>query len=505
MYGYCQETTCNRQPGNPATGYFQQIFVTFATPATSKPGGLPCMQYITLWDFLLTPIFMLVLSAIARGQRNRRYPAGHPLRPYYMPALYLKFGGAIFIGMLYQYYYGGGDTFNFFEHTRVINTAFSKDFTAWLKLVTHQPVADNPDIYEYRTRLWWYNDTASYTVAAIGAVFGLLSGTAYLPIAVCFAYLSFTGVWAMFRTFASLYPTLHKQMAVAFLFIPSTFVWGSGVFKDTICMFGLGWLTYTVFRLFINRDFSLRNILLLALSFYLMWVVKKYIVVAFVPALAIWLLNTYSSRIRLAALRWLARLAFVGVAGAGFWLAAQVFAEELDSYSLEAIAETAQTTRGWLAYKTEVDGGSGYDLGAFDPSFGGMLRVFPQAVVVTLFRPFIWETRKVIVALSALEALLFLYFTIQAFRRRGIGNTLQLVGKDPNLLFFLIFSLIFAFAVGISSYNFGALSRYKIPCMPFYAAFLVVVLYQGKTGKQPLPQPRRRAVPFGSPPETKPV
>ena len=55
-----------------------------------------------------------------------------------------------------------------------------------------------------------------------------------------------------------------------------------------------------------------------------------------------------------------------------------------------------------------------------------------------------------------------------------------MVGKDPNLMFFLIFSLIFAFAVGITSYNFGALSRYKIPCLPFYGAFLMILLNQSK-------------------------
>jgi hypothetical protein len=56
-----------------------------------------------------------------------------------------------------------------------------------------------------------------------------------------------------------------------------------------------------------------------------------------------------------------------------------------------------------------------------------------------------------------------------------------MVSKDPNIIFCLIFSLIFAFAVGISSYNFGALSRYKIPCLPFYAAFLFILLSNGKT------------------------
>jgi hypothetical protein len=433
------------------------------------------MQYLNIWDLILTPIFILILSTIAKKMRDKRYPPGHPLRRYYMAALNIKFAGAIFIALIYQYYYGGGDTYNFFLHTKTINSSLTDSFGTWFKLITRQSPEINPEIYQYSSRMEWYHDPASYTVAVIAAIFGLFTATTYMPTALLFAFFSFTGVWAMYRTFVNLYPKLHKELAIAFLFIPSTFVWGSAIFKDTICIFGLGWLVYTTFRIFVNRDFSIRNILLLILSFYLIYKTKIYILLAFLPALSIWLLATYSSKIKFAGLRFFVKLAFIGVAVAGFLFFSSLFAKELQKYSLDNIANTAAVTRGWLT-TASGDEGSAYDLGEFDPSIGGMLKKFPQAVVVTLFRPFPWEARKVIVLLSALEALLFAYFTIKAFQRSGLIRTIKFIGKDPNLLFFLIFSLIFAFAVGISSYNFGALSRYKIPCLPFYAAFLVILL-----------------------------
>jgi ABC-type Fe3+ transport system permease subunit len=110
-----------------------------------------------------------------------------------------------------------------------------------------------------------------------------------------------------------------------------------------------------------------------------------------------------------------------------------------------------------------------------------MLTKFPAGVVVTLFRPFPWEVKKVIVALSALEAIIFLAGTLIVFFRNGFWGFFRKIFSDPNLTFFLSFSLIFAFAVGVSSYNFGALSRYKIPCLPFYAALLIILYYS----KQP--------------------
>ncbi len=446
------------------------------------------MQYLTIWDLVLTPVYLLVLHYIAKTQRDKRYPPGHSLRRYFLPGLWAKFGGAIFIALVYQYYYGGGDTFNFYQHSKIINSSLADSFSTWVDLLIRRPADANPTLYAYVSQLGWYSDPSSYTVAAFGAVMGLLNGTSYLPIALLFAYFSFTGIWAMYRTFANLYPQLHKELAVAFLFIPSTFVWGSAVFKDTVCMFGLGWLTYTTFRIFINRDFSFKNLALLVLSFYLIYKVKIYILLGFLPALSIWLLITYSSKIKNSGLRFFAKLGFIIIAIGGFLFFSQLFANDLKRYSLNNIASTASVTRDWISYSSG-DEGSGYDLGTIEPGIGGMLQKFPQAVAVTLFRPFVWEAKKIIVFLSALEALVFIFFTVQVFRKNGLINSFKIIGKDSNVLFCLIFSLIFAFAVGIVSYNFGTLSRYKIPCLPFYAAFIVIMLYANK--KPPLTQVKR--------------
>jgi hypothetical protein len=440
------------------------------------------VQYLTIWDLVLTPVYLLVLSYIAKRQRDKRYPVGHPLRRYFMPGLWVKFGGAIFIALVYQFYYGGGDTYNFYRHSLAINSSLNDSFSTWFGLITHQSADNNPQLYAYISKLQWYNDSSSYFVAVIAAILGLLNGTTYLPIALLFAYFSFTGIWAMYRTFANLYPKVHKELAFAFLFIPSTFVWGSAIFKDTVCMFGLGWMVYTTFRIFVNKDFSASNLFMLVLSFYLIAIIKIYILLAFLPALGLWLLLTYSHKIHQWGLRWFMNIFFSALTIGGFFFFSQRFADELNKYSLEKVAKTAAVTRGWIAYASG-DEGSAYDLGAFDPTLLEMISKFPEAVVVTLFRPFLWESRKIIVFLSALEALAFLYFTLKAvFLKKG--KIFSIIGKDASLMFFLVFSLIFAFAVGISSYNFGALSRYKIPCLPFYAALLVVLLYQDRKPKK---------------------
>ena len=438
-------------------------------------------QYLTIWDLVLTPLYLVVLIFVAKRIRDKRYPVSHPLRKYFLPGLLVKFGGAIFIALVYQYYYGGGDTYLYFTQSKIINSALDDSVSTWFKLLFRMSPEADPYIYRYSSQLYWYNDAASYSVPAIGAIFGLLNGTTYLPIALLFAFLSYTGIWAMYRTFVDIYPNYHKQLAIAFLFVPSTVIWGSALFKDTVCMFGIGWLTYTVFQIFLKRNLSLKNLFFLVFSFYLVFTVKVYILVAFVPALMVWLRMNFSGRIKSTSLRWTANIFFVSIAIAGLFVVANNFAEQLGRYSLENLASTAQQTQGYISNVSEAEGGSAYDLGQHDPTLTGMLSKFPSAVVVTLFRPFLWEAKKPIMLLSALEAFAFLLLSVLVFYRRGIGSAFKAAIADPTLCFFLIYSLIFAFAVGVSTGNFGTLSRYKIPCMPFFAAFLIL-LYSSRQG-----------------------
>ena len=56
------------------------------------------------------------------------------------------------------------------------------------------------------------------------------------------------------------------------------------------------------------------------------------------------------------------------------------------------------------------------------------------------------------------------------------------IESDAFLIFCLLFTLILGFGVGLSTSNFGALVRYKIPFLPFYM-FLVLFFVKFKNEK----------------------
>src|SRR6476646_10442599 len=111
------------------------------------------MQFITWLDFVLLPFYLGIVYFIAKAFRDRKYPPGHPWRPYFMPGLLAKMGGAIFIGLIYQYYYNGGDTAHYFIQGKIINSSFSDSPGKWINLIFRIPKWYNGEYSEYTSRL----------------------------------------------------------------------------------------------------------------------------------------------------------------------------------------------------------------------------------------------------------------------------------------------------------------------------------------------------------------
>ena len=371
---------------------------------------------------------------------------------------------------------------NYWHQTEIINSSFNESIGAWLKLITASAEIYDVDVYKYTTQFYWYGaKSPEYLISIIGAIIGLFTMTTYLPTSVIFASLSFIGVWKMYVVFTKLYPRLTKQMAFAFLFIPSVIFWGSGFMKDTITLTCIGWVTHFFYRIFFENKKVIFNSALAIIFIYIIYIVKSYIVMAFLPAVLLWGVGLLSYKIKDTRLIIFARYflyasAIAGIALIGGRLQTEMFGE----YNVESIAYKSFVTRDYLYRISNEQDGSGYTLGDFDPTLLGMLEQAPAGINVTLFRPYLWEARKPIVMISAIESLLYLIFTIVAIVRNNPIRMIQRIFADETLQFCLIFTLIFAFAVGISTSNFGSLVRYKIPCLPFYTAFLIILFYPPK-------------------------
>jgi hypothetical protein len=419
-------------------------------------------------DLIVTPFVIMIVYVVAFMIR----PAvtDQVTRGYFFPALTAKIVGAIALGFIYQFYYSGGDTFSYQLHgSREIWTAFFKEPLLGVRLFFSESKYE-PGFYGYTDSVHYFWDPNAMIIVRIATIFDFLTFSTYTGTAVCFASLGFCGGWMFFLTFYKRQPELHRWLAISALFVPSVVFWGSGILKDTVTLAFLGMATYCFHVLFIERRIKLGTIFLFILSLYVVFAIKKYILVSFMAAIMVWLFFTYYMRIKTIMLR-IIILPFVFV-GCIFmaYIAVDKVMHDDPKYSLDKIAETARTTAYDIRYWSGKDAGSGYTLGELDGTLPGMLKMAPEAINVSLFRPYIWEVRNPLMLLSALESLslLLLTLTVMFIVRGRIFKYLQ----TPDVAFCLVFSIIFAFGVGISTYNFGTLARYKIPMLPFYATAL---------------------------------
>jgi hypothetical protein len=429
-------------------------------------------------DLLIAPITFFFLITIAYGIRE--ISATEETKKYFFPALLLKMLGAIGVGLVYQFYYGGGDTFSYYTHgaSHIVN-AFYDNFSIGLKLLTANGEFD-ADTYKYSSKIWMYRDQTSYFVVRIAAIFGVLTYNTYSSVALFFAFFSFWGLWLMYQSFYKIYPELKLEFAIAIFFIPTVFFWGSGILKDTVTLGATGFLVYAFIQVFFERKNVVWNLLILLLSIYIITSIKLYIFLSLMPALILWYFFYRIGKIPSVAAKVMAAPFLLTIGGALAYFVALKAGEDNSRYALDQIAETAQVTAYDIRYWTGKDAGSGYSLGKLDGTLTSMLRLAPQAINVALFRPYLWEVSNPLMLLSALEALLLLGLTIRIFIRNRLVHIGQSI-RSPIILFCLIFSLIFAFGVGISTYNFGTLSRYRIVMVPFFVIALFLLDFHAKS------------------------
>ncbi|MBH8557649.1 hypothetical protein [Hymenobacter negativus] len=425
-----------------------------------------------LKDLYITPFYLALIYGIAYGMRSS--VTNVYTKKYFIPALTVKVVGAIALGILYHTLYGG-DTNNYYKQASVVYHAFGDSFAAGLELVTSSGDI-TPAIAKYTGQLYWFGHGSNeYFVIRVAAVLALLSFDTYTVIAVLFAAITFSGMWMMYMTFAKIRPQVYKELAISVFFLPSVFFWGSGLLKDSLCLGALGWLFYCFYRGAIERKNILRCLLVGLLMGAVILSMKTYILLAFMPPALLWVFNENTRNIKSAAVRWVAKPLFLGVGAVVAVFAMSQLAAADERFNLDKIGEQSKVTADYLQRVSKTEQGSGYNIGAQDGTLGGMAKLAPQAIIVALFRPFLWEARNPTMLLSALEATYFLLLTMRIFWRVGFFKTIGAIGSVPVLTLCFVFSLIFAISVGISSGNFGTLVRYKIPLMPFYLSGLYIL------------------------------
>lgn len=425
-------------------------------------------------DFIWVPFYMALIYIISSRIQKSRIQE-EPLYSYYTKGLMLKLLASLMVSVIFIYYYRGGDNIGYFVASQYLAKMQFINPNVYLSVLFNERTHENLAVFYYSDLCCpdYWKDSQSFTIVRICSLFVWIGANNFLTTSLLFAWLSYGGIFRLFLLFNKLFPGLERKFAISILYMPSLIFWGSSILKDTVTFSAACWLTYSFYMTFIKPSKPVKHFLILAMSAYLIIAIKPYIFVALLPGFALWASYFRILKIRSGFIRVIAGPIIILI-GAGLGLFVfSTFSSALGDYgSVDKAMNKAIVTKNDLT--RDAYGENSFDIGEIDGSLGSLLSKFPAAVTAGLFRPFIWDSTNPIMLLSAFENTFLMLFFIRVLLKNGPGFLFRIFA-NPVLTLCFVFSIFFSFALGLTTANFGALVRYKIPAIPFFLSMLYIL------------------------------
>ena len=440
-------------------------------------------------DWYMGPIyFFLIIFLLKKTVKD----GDEYERKLFSKGLIIKLFSALSIAFVYLFYYEGGDTIIYMHDANIMASLFFDDINVFSDFLFNGLIDSESGSVSnwkhffkvrglYNNYFLYRNDERAFFMVRLMGVVAIITNGSFIASGMVVGAFCYLGTWKIYKLFVEYYPSFRKQLSYTIIFIPSVMFWGAGVLKDPVTLGALGFLMYYVHNILKSRKVLISIIYIVIFSF-LIISIKPYILNAFIVGVGCWLLSNYMVKIQSAVFKALIfPILLVVSIGAVFGLLS-LFSGDTGKYSFDKALDEAALVQSDL--KQDYYGGHRFDIGSFEPTLSGVLGKAPIAIATTLYRPFIWEANNVFVMLSALESTVIIVFTFLAIFRIKLLNLQGVLLANPLLFFSFVFSLFFAFFIGLTSANFGALVRYKIPLMPFYISMVFILSNYSKLPKK---------------------
>lgn len=433
------------------------------------------MDNLSVLDFIFPPFYLVIVLVLGNYIKKKNIEK-FPEYVYFLKGLTIKIFGAISLGLIYSFYYDGGDTFNYFQTANAYVSLAFYDFNNFMEGWLGNPIYLNAISFfndDTGYPVYFHRDQHSFFIVRLLIPIVFIAGKTYFSTALLTAFITFSGVWKLYQMFVEEFPVLKKELVIAIVFLPSCVFWGSGILKDSFTLSAVGWFSFSFYNLLIKRNFKLKYIISILISSTVLLAVKPYIFFALLPGSILWLSNNQIAKISNSVLRVLIApfLITLGLVAGAFSLSE--LGDSLGLYKVDTVLERATIVQKDM--KADYYGGKSFDIGEFDASIEGVVFKAPQAIFAGLFRPGIWDVKNVVMLISSLENTILLLLTIFLLIKLKVFGFFRIIGKNPIIMFAMLFALFFSFAVGLTVANFGSLVRLRIPSLPFYMASIFVI------------------------------
>lgn len=406
-------------------------------------------------SWILYFIYLLLLIWAIQKSRFFESPG---INKKWLVALFLaKIAGGFALFFIYSYYYSprsACDIFNYFDDGLIIHNILFQNPTDYLKIMTGIG-ASSPDLMTYYdTCNFWLkkfdyglpND--NHIVIRANALMCLVSMGNFHIHNMFFAFLSFVGLWAIYKSFAKQLAQKRVLLLIAVFCFPSVWLWTSGALKESILTFAFGLFVYNFRNMFAKPGAG--NVIGSAVCVFLLMQSKFYVLMAALPSLAamVWIRR----KPKHAFVKFLTMHAGIFVAA---WLSK--FVTQIDLFEV-----ICNKQHDFIMMVQGMQVGSYIDIPVLDNGLRSIIANAPRAFATALLRPSVLEHGSAMMVLAGVENLLILCVLAAGLFYLKPRNLAQ-----PDVWCCLSFITILFVLIGLTTPVLGALVRYKVPALPF--------------------------------------
>lgn len=430
---------------------------------------------VELWEYTVFPMILIAILLVS-GRIKRAGLRTRPEYRFFLWGLWAKVTGGLIFALIYTLYYEGGDTTSYFECALSFVNLLYQDpanfFTAYFGPGT-------PEIKSLFTSdtgspmAYMFFDEKTRMVIKLVVPFLTLGFKSYFLATIFISIFTYGGLWRLYLMFTSYFPQFSRNLAWAVLFMPSVIFWGSGILKDSFTLAAACYFIVATNDIIQKKKGFVFHLFILLLSGFVIISIKPYILIILLPGNLVWFFYSKIRKIKNTFFRYIIVPFVYLLVGLGSYWLLTALGDRLGKFSPERALETAVVTQQDL--QQEYYDGNSFDIGQFEATPLSIISKFPAATAAGLFRPYFWEANNIVMLVSGLENLIILGLSILVLIRMRFRVLLKLIADHPVLLYSLSFSLLFAFMIGLTTSNFGALVRFKIPLIPLYMGVIVII------------------------------
>jgi hypothetical protein len=429
-----------------------------------------------IFPFVLVPVILFLYSLV-----KSKHNLSKPWDSFFLAGFFIRILSSVFFAFIYQFYYKYGDTFIYYQEAVNIREALmTGNLQSFFEMIFLDYGQFSNQTLGLIDQDYLYYQSNNHLLVSLAGLCNLICFDSYMGIAIIFTTFGYIGSFYLYREFCQRYPAYYKQLALVLIFFPTTFFWSSGLMKEPICIGAISFIIWGMLQLSKKHVNKFRIFLIIVLNAALLITLKSYIFYSFLGGLGLALLIAGFYKIPLIAqnaiARWSVPLLLISLLYAGMTF----LSSSLTASSAQLIIAEIANTQSAQIQASLSTGGSGYTLADLNPTPAGIFSFSLSAMSTSLFRPWLWEINKPILLLNGLEALGTIIFTIWMIFKIGIGNFFSGLTKNYLPATFLFYAIIMSTVIGVISFNFGTLVRYKAPMLGFYFLTFLLIFIQAK-------------------------